>query len=375
MLKFLEKIRYARHLSIPEFGEKNQDKLKSAKILVVGAGGLGSPALLYLAAAGIGKIGIIDFDRVELSNLQRQVLFDEKDIDQLKSEIAARKLNNLNSDIEIEYYSDKIKLDNVYSFIDSYDLILDGSDNFETRYLLNDACVIRGKTLIHGSIYRFEGHVSVFNHLREDGLRGPNYRDLFPVPPDPAAVPNCSESGVLGVLPGLIGTIMVAEVIKIITGIGEILDGKLLIFNLLDMKSRVFKLNKQSDVLIKELTESNISYCSNESQINMNVQSITVEELKSMMESKQPFQLIDVRESFEKEIADIGGTLIPLSEILEKSNEIATEGKVIFYCRSGRRSEDAIKLLGKNEDTSRFYNLIGGILEWSDKIDSSKQKY
>lgn len=375
MLKISEKIRYSRHLSIPEFGEKKQILLKSARILVIGAGGLGSPALLYLAAAGIGNIGIIDFDKIELSNLQRQIIFDENDLDQNKSETAANKLSRLNSELKIKYYNEHLNIDNVLNIISLYDIIIDGSDNFPTRYLINDACVLEGKTLIHGSIYRFEGQVSVFNHLRKDGSRGPNYRDLFPTPPDPSSIPSCSEAGVIGVLPGIIGTFMATEAIKVVAEIGNILDGKLLIFNILDMSSRIFKLKKNSNVIIKKLTTYTDFHCTTQTQEMMKVQTISVIELKKMMEDEEDFQLIDVRESFEKDIADIGGILIPLSQVLEKSNLLANQGKVIFYCRSGRRSEDAIKLLGNNIDISRFYNLTGGILEWSDKIDPSKQKY
>ena len=375
MLKISEKIRYSRHLSIPEFGEKKQILLKSARILVIGAGGLGSPALLYLAAAGIGNIGIIDFDKIELSNLQRQILFNENELGYHKSEIAANKLSQLNSDIQINYHNEQLNIDNVLNILSLYDLIIDGSDNFPTRYLVNDACVILGKSLIHGSIYRFEGQVSVFNHLRKDGSRGPNYRDLFPTPPDPSSIPSCSEAGVIGVLPGIIGTIMAAEAIKVVAEIGNILDGKLLIFNILDMSSRIFKLKKNSNVIIKKLTKYTDFHCTTQTQEMMKVQTISVEELKKIMDVQEDFQLIDVRESFEKDIADIGGILIPLSQVLEKSNLLANEGKVIFYCRSGRRSEDAIKLLGNTMDTSRFYNLSGGILEWSDQIDPSKQKY
>lgn len=375
MLKISEKIRYSRHLSIPEFGEKNQIQLKTASILVIGAGGLGSPALLYLAAAGIGNIGIIDFDKIELSNLQRQILFNENDLGYHKSEIAANKLSQLNSDIKINYHNEQLNIDNVLNILSLYDLIIDGSDNFPTRYLVNDACVLLGKSLIHGSIYRFEGQVSVFNHLRKDGTRGPNYRDLFPTPPDPSSIPSCSEAGVIGVLPGIIGTIMAAEAIKVVAEIGNILDGKLLIFNILDMSSRLFKLKKNPNVIVKELIPYSDFECSTQTEEKMKVQTISVEELKKMMDVQEDFQLIDVREAFEKDIADIGGVLIPLSQVIEKSNLLANEGKVIFYCRSGRRSEDAIKLLGNTMDTSRFYNLTGGILEWSDQIDPSKQKY
>jgi len=375
MLKISEKIRYSRHLSIPEFGEKNQIQLKTARILVIGAGGLGSPALLYLAAAGIGNIGIIDFDKIELSNLQRQILFNENDLNLNKAETASNKLIRLNSEIKIKYFNEHLNINNVLNILSLYDIIIDGSDNFPTRYLINDACVLKGKTLIHGSIYRFEGQVSVFNQLRKDGTRGPNYRDLFPTPPDPSSIPSCSEAGVLGVLPGIIGTFMAAEAIKVVAEIGNILDGKLLIFNILDMSSRIFKLKKNPNVIINDLIPFSDFNCATQTEDKMKVQTISVEELKKMMDVKEDFQLIDVRESFEKDVADIGGILIPLSQVLEKSNLLADEGKVIFYCRSGRRSEDAIKLLGNTLDTSRFYNLTGGILEWSDKIDPTKQKY
>jgi len=375
MLKISEKIRYSRHLSIPEFGEKNQIQLKTARILVIGAGGLGSPTLLYLAAAGIGNIGIIDFDKIELSNLQRQILFNENDLNLNKAETASNKLIRLNSEIKIKYYNDHLNINNVLNIISLYDIIIDGSDNFPTRYLINDACVLKGKTLIHGSIYRFEGQVSVFNHLRKDGTRGPNYRDLFPTPPDPSSIPSCSEAGVLGVLPGIIGTFMAAEAIKVVAEIGNVLDGRLLIFNILDMSSRIFKLKKNPNVIINDLIPFSDFNCATQTEDKMKVQTISVEELKKMMDVKEDFQLIDVRESFEKDIADIGGILIPLSQVLEKSNLLADQGKIVFYCRSGRRSEDAIKLLGNSLDTSRFYNLTGGILEWSDKIDPTKQKY
>ena len=307
----IELSRYARHLRLNGFGETSQLKLKAGKVLVIGAGGLGSPILLYLVAAGIGTIGIVDDDYVDISNLQRQILFDTDDTGKSKAGIAAEKLRQLNPLINIIAHQEKITSSNAMEIISNYDVIADGSDNFPTRYLINDAEVLSGKPLVYGSVFRFEGQVSVFNFLKSDGSRGPNYRDLFPESPPPESVPDCSEAGVLGVLPGIIGSIQALEVIKVITGIGKVLSGKIFHFEALGMFSQAFTLNRRADNPINgqnPTINSLIDYeafCSGPDPIN----EITVEEFYKMQLDEEEFELIDVRSALEYEQVNMGGRL------------------------------------------------------------------
>lgn len=370
-----EMARYARHIAIPEFNIEGQKKLKAAKVLVIGSGGLGSPLLLYLAAAGVGHIGIVDFDVVDQSNLQRQVLFNVNDVGLSKAATAKKKLEQLNPHIQFSVYDMALTKENALDLFEQYDVVADGTDNFPTRYLVNDACVLTGKINVYASIFRFEGQVSVFNYLNEDGSRGPNYRDMFPEPPPPGLVPNCAEGGVLGVLPGIIGSMQANEVIKIITGVGEPLAGRLFLFDAASFTSRIFKVPKRPDTIIKGLIDYD-EFCGIiPDKTEKTIKEIEVEELNKMIEQGDNFQLIDVREPYEYDIANLGGELIPLSQIMEASDRISTEQKVIVHCRSGRRSADAIRALEEKFGFDNLYNLKGGILDWAKKIDQSLPTY
>ena len=370
-----ELARYSRHIAIPEFNLAAQKKLKAAKVLVVGAGGLGSPMLLYLTAAGVGQIGIVDFDVVEDSNLQRQVLFTVDDIGKSKAETAKSRLQKLNPFVKFTVYNNAFTKENALEIIKDYDVVADGSDNFPTRYLVNDACVLAGKINVYASIFRFEGQVSVFNFLNEDGTRGANYRDLFPEPPPPGMVPSCAEGGVLGVLPGIIGSMQASEVIKVITGVGEPLAGRLFLFDAASFTTRVLKVRKNSKTQITELINYE-EFCGigieNEED---KIKEVTVQDLKKWQEEGVDFQLIDVRQPYEYEIANLGGELIPQNELVQNLDKISTNKKVIVHCRSGKRSADAIRDLQNLGDFDNLYNLKGGILEYSKEIDASIPTY
>ncbi|RYY10264.1 MAG: molybdopterin-synthase adenylyltransferase MoeB [Chitinophagaceae bacterium] len=361
--------RYARHLRLSGFGESSQLKLKAAKVLVIGAGGLGSPILLYLAAAGVGTIGIVDDDYVDISNLQRQIIFDTDDTGHSKAMIAAEKLRQLNPLISVIAHNEKISSANAMQLISNYDLIADGSDNFPTRYLINDAAVLSGKPLVYGSVFRFEGQVSVFNFLNEDGSRGPNYRDLFPTPPPPDSVPDCSEAGVLGVLPGIIGSIQALEVLKILAGIGKVLSGRIFHFDALGMTSQTFTLTRRADnplngerPSIDRLIDYE-AFCSGLNTIN----EITVDDFFKMKSAGERFELIDVRSSVEFDELNMGGRLVSLEDILEARNDVKDKldknSRLIFHCKSGSRSAKAIRHLATNFgfNKSNMFNLKGGI--------------
>ncbi len=370
-----EFIRYSRHISIPQFGAEGQQKLSVAKVLIVGAGGLGCPMLSYLTAAGIGVIGIIDDDVVDESNLQRQVLYTTEDIGKSKAEVAAEKLRLANPLITIHVYEERLTAENAIEIFESYDIVADGTDNFPTRYLVNDACVILAKTNVYGSVYRFEGQVSVFNYLQEDGTFSPNYRDLYPEPPEPGSVPNCAEGGVLGVLPGIIGTMQASEIIKIASGVGEPLIGKLLLFDALTLESRILSFKKNPDIHIDGLIDYE-QFCGSEIQTNMaEVKEITVSELKEWKDSGKDFQLIDCREQYEFDFCNLEGELIPLGNIIEQAEKISKEKDVVIHCRSGQRSATAILQLQQHLGLSKLYNLKGGILAWSSEIDPSVPSY
>ena len=371
-----ELTRYARHIAIPEFGVEGQKKLKAAKVLVVGAGGLGSPVLLYLAAAGVGTLGIIDFDLVDDSNLQRQVLYTVNDVGLSKVATAKKKLEALNPFIKINVYQEAYTTENALRIIEDYDIVADGTDNFPTRYLTNDACVLANKINVYASIFRFEGQVSVFNYLDKNGERGPNYRDLFPSPPPPGQVPNCAEGGVLGVLPGIIGSMQANEVIKIITGIGEPLSGRLFLFDAASFTTRILKVRKRKDTLITELINYE-QFCGivPKSNTETMVQEITVSQLKQWQDEEKDFQLIDVRKQFEWDIANLNAELIILDTLPNNVDKIAKDKPVVIHCRSGARSANAIRFLQENYGYSNLYNLKGGILAWAAEIDASMATY
>ncbi len=375
--------RYSRHIIIPEFGMEGQRKLKEAKVLVVGTGGLGSPVLLYLAAAGVGTIGIVDFDVVDDSNLQRQVLFGVDDVGRPKVDAAADRLRALNPYITINTYNVQLHSSNALEILKDYDLVADGTDNFPTRYLVNDAAVIQGKTNVYASIFRFDGQVTVFNYKYADGTFGPQYRDLYPTPPPPGLVPSCAEGGVLGVLPGIIGSLQASEVIKVITGVGEPLVGRLYLFDALSFESRTLKFKKDPNTPKIEKLIDYEQFCgivnpAAEAKKDNTVKEISVTELKALKDQGADFQLIDVREEYEYDIAnlaDLGAELIPLATVPANAERIAKGKQVIIHCRSGARSANAVRLLETQFGYDNLYNLKGGILAYADEVDTSLAKY
>lgn len=375
--------RYSRHIALADVGLSGQEKLKQAKVLVVGAGGLGSPVLLYLAAAGVGHIGIIDDDSIDLSNLQRQVLFNSQDVGQKKATVARQKILALNPQISAISITERITSANAFVFINPYDIVIDCTDNFATRYLLNDACVLKDKTLIYASVQKFEGQFAVFNHRKSDGTFSTNYRDMFPEPPEPNTVMNCEQAGVMGALTGIIGSLQAGEAIKIITGAGEPLADKLLIFDGLAMEQTIIHIpDRQSRKSINSLidyedfcgiSQGKSKYLTPNHLSNM--KEVTVQELKKLKDSGADFQLIDVREPHEFEICDLGGELIPMSEIPYNVDKISKTKQVVIHCRSGKRSGDMLLWLEKNHNFENLYNLKGGILAWAKEIDSSMPQY
>jgi adenylyltransferase/sulfurtransferase len=370
-----ELARYARHIAIPEFGRAAQEKLKAARVLVIGSGGLGSPLLLYLAAAGVGNIGIVDFDVVDDSNLQRQVLFTIDDIGKSKAATAKKRLEALNPHINITVFNTAFTKENALEIAKDYDIIADGTDNFATRYLTNDVCVLTGKVNVYASIFRFEGQVSVFNYLEENGERGPNYRDLFPQPPPPGMVPSCAEGGVLGVLPGIIGSLQANEVIKIITGVGKTLSGRLFLFDAASFLTRTLKVRKNPTVKITELIDYE-EFCGiKPKKMKQEVKEINVQELRTWLKEQKDFQLIDVREPYEYDIANLEGELMPHKKILNYKEQIKRDKPVVLHCRSGVRSANSIELLQEQFGFENLYNLKGGILAWAREIDLSMPTY
>ncbi|MEM1001469.1 MAG: molybdopterin-synthase adenylyltransferase MoeB [Bacteroidota bacterium] len=369
--------RYSRHLIIPEFNIEGQRKLKNAKVLVVGTGGLGAPLLQYLTAAGVGAIGIVDFDVVDDSNLQRQVLFSTDNVGEPKVDAALKRLKGLNPHINFIVYNTQLTSKNALEIVKDYDVVADGTDNFPTRYLVNDACIILDKPNVYASIFRFDGQVSVFNYVDKKGNRGPNYRDLFPAPPPPGLVPSCAEGGVIGALPGIMGSLQANEVIKIITGIGEPLTGRLFLFDALTFETRTVKLIKdKNQEPIKELIDYEL-FCgaNNNTMEERKVKEITVHELEQLKSQGKDYQLIDVREPYEYEIAEMGGELIPLDSVVDNVERIASDKQVIVHCRSGVRSANAIRALEDKFGFNNLYNLKGGILAYADEVDSSLAKY
>lgn len=360
--------RYARHLNLPQFGEAAQQKLKDAKVLVVGTGGLGAPLLQYLTAAGVGTIGVVDFDVVDESNLQRQVLFGTSDIGKPKTKVAIQKLQDQNPQITFHEHQVKLDASNALGILKEYDVVADGTDNFPTRYLVNDACVLLDKPYVYASIYQFEGQVSVFNYRN-----GPNYRDLFPTPPPPGLVPSCAEGGVLGVLPGIIGSIQASEVIKVVAGVGEPLSGRLFLFDAMDFTTRNLNIRKDptnpisgENITIEELIDYE-AFCGLKEQSLM--ATITVEELKALKSSGESFTLIDVREPHEYEAGNLDGIHIPLRDLMDHLDQIPKKGNVIIHCKSSGRSSKAIQQL-QSKGYQNLKNLEGGMLAWRDRIDS-----
>lgn len=354
-----ERTRYARHLILPELGEAGQLRLKSARVLVIGAGGLGSPLLLYLAAAGVGTIGIIDPDTVSLSNLQRQVLYGGQSVGQPKVEAARQRLSDMNTHLHIRTYPVALTAANALDIIADYDLVADGSDNFPTRYLVNDACVLAGKPCVYGAIFRFEGQVSVFNLPLPDGTRSPNYRDLYPTPPAPGQVPNCAEAGVLGVLPGIIGTLQANEVIKVITGIGQPLAGRVWLFDAATMQPFAMSYAARTGYRIDGLIDYE-AFCGMPS-VGAPVPLLSYTALVAMQQAQHPLLLIDVRQPEEHATHHIGGTLIPLAELPHRVHELPTDTTIVLYCQTGNRSAQAAQILlahGRGD----VFSLEGGVL-------------
>jgi sulfur-carrier protein adenylyltransferase/sulfurtransferase len=367
--------RYSRHLIMPEVTSEGQSRFKAARVLCIGAGGLGSPAALYLAAAGVGTIGIVDFDEVDLSNLQRQILHGTKDIGRDKLESARDRLHDINPQIEIELHKCRFSSENASQLVAKYDVVVDGCDNFPTRYLSNDVCVFERKPNVYGSVFRFEGQTTVF----APHLGGPCYRCLFPEPPPPESVPNCAQAGVLGVLPGIIGMLQAIETLKLILGIGEVLVGRLLHFDALKVKFRELNLLRDPQCPVCGENPTIFSPIDYEQFCGMRdegaIPGMSPYELKHRMDAGEPFQLIDVREPFEYEIARIDGAkLIPLGQITERIEELEREQPIVVHCHSGKRSAQAMQLLLQRGFT-KVYNLEGGIDAWSDQIDSNVPKY
>jgi molybdopterin/thiamine biosynthesis adenylyltransferase/rhodanese-related sulfurtransferase len=359
--------RYQRQIQLKEIGQLGQDKITQAKVLIIGAGGLGCPALQYLAAAGVGTIGIVDFDVVEMSNLQRQILYTVDDIGQSKAITAAKKLNLLNPEIKIDIHNVQITNKNALEILENYDIIIDGSDNFATRYLINDACVLLDKPLIYGAVLRFEGQIGVFNLADETTNSKTNYRDLFPKPPDLDSAISCNDVGVLGVIPGIIGTMQATEVLKIITGIGKPLTNKIISYNALE--------NIFYDFEIVANTSSSIDYPKKKSAFlnfnynwfcnsNLDIETLSAEEFDSLRKYEK-ITIIDVREKGElPDVDEFPFTLIPLSEFENKVSIISTENKIVVFCKSGQRSAKAIQILKEKFPDCKAYNLAGGIENW-----------
>ncbi len=369
--------RFSRHLILPEVGMEGQIKLKDAKVLLVGTGGLGAPMGLYLAAAGIGTIGLVDFDVVDASNLQRQIIHGTKDIGRKKIDSAADRMLDINPNLKIVKHEVALTSENAREIVEQYDLVADGTDNFPTRYLVNDVCVLTGKPNVYGSIFRFEGQSSVF--ATEDG---PCYRCLYPEPPPPGLVPSCAEGGVLGILPGVVGLIQATEVVKIILGIGQTLKGRLMLYDALNMKFRELKLRRNPDCpsgkcsVIKELIDYK-QFCGIVDAPPEPAVAGELEptEVKQMIDSGEDFILVDVREPHEYQIASISkATLIPLGQLPIRLSELPKDANIVCHCKSGVRSAKAVDLL-KQSGYIRVRNMKGGILAWSDKVDPSVAKY
>lgn len=375
-----EVARYARHLSLPGVGMDGQKCLKASRVLCIGAGGLGSPASLYLAAAGVGMLGVVDFDVVDPSNLQRQILHGSSDVGRKKVESARDRLLEANPHLRVELHDARFDSSTAMAIVESYDLVIDGTDNFPTRYLSNDVCVFLKKPLVYGAITRFEGQCTVF----APHLGGPCYRCLYPEPPLPGMVPNCSEAGVFGVLPGLIGMLQAIEAIKLLIGAGDPLLGRLIHFDALNAKFREFQLQRDPDCPVCSCSPAITApidyegFCSrpiNSQTMSTNIPEITVEDLKARFDRNDRFVLLDVRETFEWDIARIpGAILIPLGELPSRLGELNASDDIVVQCKSGGRSANAVQFLQDN-GFSNVSNLAGGIHAWSDRIDPAVPRY
>jgi adenylyltransferase/sulfurtransferase len=373
--------RYSRHLILPEVGEDGQRKLKAARVLCVGTGGLGSPLALYLAAAGIGTLGLVDFDVVDASNLQRQIIHSTADIGRKKLDSAEEKLKALNPSLKVVKYDTLLSSANALDILKDYDVIADGTDNFPTRYLVNDACVLLGKPNAYGSIFRFEGQASVFG-----AKDGPCYRCLYPEPPPPGLVPSCAEGGVLGILPGLVGVIQATETIKLILGIGEPLIGRLLLVDALNMRFRQLKLRKNPECPIcgEHPTVTKLidyqQFCGIEpeserkSTMKNGIPQVSPKDLKRRIDAGEDLFILDVREPFEYQIANIGGTLIPQNDVAGRIGELDRNREIVVHCKAGGRSQKIAEYLNQSGFT-KVSNLAGGILAWSDEVDPKVPKY
>ncbi len=373
-----EVLRYSRHLIMPEVGMEGQEKLKAARVLCIGTGGLGSPLALYLAAAGVGTLGLVDFDVVDFSNLQRQVIHFTTDVGRPKLKSAAEKIAAINPFVNVKTFETRLTSENALKIFEGFDIIVDGTDNFPTRFLVNDACVFTGKPNVYGSIFRFEGQASVF--AAKDG---PCYRCLYPEPPPPGLVPSCAEGGVLGILPGLVGLIQATEAIKLILGQGQPLIGRLLLVDALGMKFRELKLRKNPDCVVCGRNPSVTKlidyeeFCGlrgQEKPVSTNSFEISVEELKRRLDAKEDVFILDVREPHEYQICNLSGHLIPLNDLPKRINELDPDQEMVVHCKMGGRSAKAVEFLHKSGFT-KAKNLTGGILAWSEKIDPKVPKY
>ena len=375
-----ELARYSRHITLPEVGLDGQRKLKAARVLCVGAGGLGSPLAFYLAAAGIGTLGLVDFDVVDSSNLQRQIIHSTRDVGRKKLDSAAEKLTALNPALNVVKHETMLTSANALEILKDYDLVADGTDNFPTRYLVNDACVLLGKPNVYGSIFRFEGQASVFA-----AENGPCYRCLYPEPPPPGLVPSCAEGGVLGILPGLVGVIQATEAIKLILGRGEPLIGRLLLIDALAMRFRELKLRKNPECpvcgehptvthLIDYEQFCGIAPRTPEKAVINSIPQMSVQELKQRLDAGDNLFVLDVREPFEFQIANIGGRLIPMNEVPRRMAEIDRNREIVVHCAVGARSQRVAEFLKQN-GYEKVSNLAGGIKAWSEQIDPSVRKY
>jgi adenylyltransferase/sulfurtransferase len=374
-----EILRYSRHLIMPEVGMEGQQKLKAARVLCIGTGGLGSPLALYLAAAGVGTLGLVDFDVVDFTNLQRQVIHFSSDVGRPKLQSAKEKIAAINPYINVKTFETRLTSENALKIFEDFDIIVDGTDNFPTRFLVNDACVFTGKPNVYGSIFRFEGQASVF--ATKDG---PCYRCLYPEPPPPGLVPTCAEGGVLGILPGLVGLIQATEAIKLILGKGEPLIGRLLLVDALGMRFRELKLRKNPDCVVcgKHPTVTKLidyeEFCGLRGQeqpvANTGIPEITVEELKQRLDAKDDLFILDVREPHEYQICNLNGYLIPLNDLPKRVNELDPSKDMVVHCRSGGRSAKAVEFL-RQAGFTKAKNLTGGILAWADRIDPKVPKY
>ena len=375
-----EILRYSRHLIMPEVGMEGQQKLKAARVLCIGTGGLGSPMALYLAAAGIGTLGLVDFDVVDYTNLQRQIIHSTADVGRKKLDSAADKLKALNPYLDLRTFDTFLSSENALELFRDFDIIADGTDNFPTRYLVNDACVLSGKPNVYGSIFRFEGQASVF--ATKDG---PCYRCLYPEPPPPGLVPSCAEGGVLGILPGLVGVMQATEVIKLILGVGEPLIGRLLLIDALSMKFRELKLRKNPDcpvcgtlyptvTKLIETTTSFAAFARRKNRVATGIPEMQVEELKRRLDAGDDLFILDVREPHEYQICNLNGHLIPLNDLPKRVSELDSSREIVAHCKMGGRSAKAVAFL-QQAGFTKVHNLAGGITAWADRVDPKMPKY